>query len=74
MTNRRMDHPVFHALKQYVSLSPLDKMTAISHSIFSDAFREWKILYLIPKGPIGNNPALVYIMAWCRMAASHYLK
>ena len=24
-------------------------------------------LKFVPKGPIDNNPALVYIMAWCRI-------
>ena len=30
-------------------------------------------LTVVPKGPINNIPALVQIMAWCRLGASHYL-
>ena len=42
---------------------PLDKMAAISQTIFSDAFSQknenFCILKLFPKGLINNNPALV---------------
>ena len=47
---------------------PLDKMAAISQTIFSDAFSWMKSFVLklikislkfVPKGPIDNNPALV---------------
>ena len=41
-------------------------MAAISQTMFSDAFREWKVLYFdknvtefFPKGSIDNNPTLV---------------
>ena len=52
----------------------LDKITAISQTIFSDAF-SWMTLFcilikismkFILTCPIRNNPALVQIMAWCR--------
>ena len=53
---------------------PLDKMATISQTIFSDAFSWIKICVLIrisqkfvPKDQIGNNPPLVYIMAWCQI-------
>ena len=43
-------------------------------------FREWKFCSLIkisqrsvPNGPIDKDPALVLIMAWCRIGTSHYL-
>ena len=47
--------------------SPLDKMAAISQTIFSDAFSSMKIfifshkisLKFVPKDPINRNPALV---------------
>ena len=56
-------------------LSPMDKMAAISQTIFSDAFfvnKKFCILIEIslkfpPKGPIAENPALVEIMAWRRI-------
>ena len=51
--------------------SPQDKMTAISQTIFSDAFSWMKSfvfwLKVVPKGPIDNNTALVEIMAWRRI-------
>ena len=58
------------------SLSPLthwgrDKIDATSQTIFSSAF-SWLIkisLKFVPKGPISNIPALVYIMAWRRPGA-----
>ena len=52
----------------------LDKMAAMSQTIFSDAFSWMNLLFIliikvslkfVLKGPINNNPALVYIMAWC---------
>ena len=47
-----------------INVSPLDKMAAISHTEFSDAFSLMifciKIsLKFVPKGPIDNNQALV---------------
>ena len=51
---------------------PLNKMAAILRTIFSDAF-SWMTFFsfwnkislkFVSKGPIDNNPALVYIMAW----------
>ena len=47
-------------------------MYTISQMIFSDAFFMNENFYIlikismkfVPKGPIGNNPALDYIMAW----------
>ena len=54
---------------------PLNKMemVTISYTIFSDAFCEWKVLYLIKMskfvriGPIHNSPALVKGKAWRRV-------
>ena len=44
----------------------MDKIAAISKTIFQMSFREWKVLYfdyislkLVPKGPIDNKPVLV---------------
>ena len=56
---------------------PLDKMTAFSQTIFSDAFLWTKIfifwlkisLKFIPQDPIDNNPPLVSIMTWRRIGA-----
>ena len=54
---------------------PLDKMAAISQTIFSNAFCEWKVcivikisLEFVPNGPI-NNTVLIKIMAWHRIGA-----
>ena len=53
---------------------PLDEIAAILQTLFSDGFSWMKNLYFIkislkfvPKGPIDNNPAMVQIMAWCRI-------
>ena len=60
----------------------MNKMDAISQTIFTDAFSECKVLHFdkkknlkrVSKGPIDNNPALVTKMTWCRiLARSHYL-
>ena len=48
-------------------------MAAVSPTTFSSAFimNEKSCILIrmslnfVPKGPIGNNPALVWIMAWC---------
>ena len=52
----------------------LDKMAAISQTIFQMHFCEWKCLYFdnnslkfALKRPIDNNPALVQIMVWRRI-------
>ena len=50
---------------------PLDKMAAISQTIFLDAFSWMKSLIkvslkFVAKIPIDNNTALVQIMAWRR--------
>ena len=49
----------------------MNKMAAISQTIFSDAFREWKVwisnqmsLKFVPKGQIDNGSVLVQVMAW----------
>ena len=55
----------------------LDKMAAISQTLFSNAFSWMKkyciliniSLKFVPKGPINNIPALVQIMAWCQIGA-----
>ena len=63
------------AISGIYNSSPPGKMAAVSQTIFSDAFF-WKKMFSIlikisqkflPKGPIDNNPALVYIIAWRRI-------
>ena len=60
----------------YLSHWGRDNLTTISQTIFSNAFC-WMIIQIslkfIPKGPIDNMPALIQILAWRRMATSHYL-
>ena len=60
----------------YLSHWDRDNLTTISQTIFSNAFC-WMIIQIslkfIPKGPIDNMPALIQILAWRRMATSHYL-
>ena len=65
---------LYHYFRGGLTQIPLDKMDAISQTIFSDAFL-WmqkcciliKIsLNFVPESPIDNNPTLVSIMAWCR--------
>ena len=54
--------------------SPLDKMAAISQSVFSNAFSWMKRFFyfdsnfteVFPKGPIDNTSALVQVMVWRR--------
>ena len=58
-----------------LTLLPLDKMAAIlADDIFKCIFWNEKFcimnkisLRFVPKDPIDNNPALVQIMAWCRI-------
>ena len=58
-----------------VNWSPWTKWLPFRNRYFQMHFREWKVLYFgatislkcFPRGPIDNNPALVQIMAWCRM-------
>ena len=60
---------------------PLDKMTANSQTIFSDAF-SWTIFFLfwlkfqkfVPKGPIDNQSALGRVVAWRRTGDNHLNK
>ena len=61
------DHQLIHL--------PLDKMVAISQTIFSGAILWMKglafwfkiLLKFVSKGPIDNDLALVQIMAWCQI-------
>ena len=53
-----------------------DKMADIYQSTFSNAFFQWKFVWIwikislkfVPKGPVNNIPTLVQIMAWRRPA------
>ena len=57
----------FLSLLLWLTHLPLDKMDAISQTIFSFAF-SWKIkisLQSVPKGPNDNIQSLGQIMAWC---------
>ena len=70
-TYRRLTQWVFHILTHL----PLDKMAAIlADDIFGRSFVNGKFciliknsLKLVPKVPIDNNPALVWMMAWRRI-------
>ena len=64
---------VYHS--QMINSSPLDRMTAIPQTIFSDAFlwmESFEVFFkkisltLIPKGPIDKKSALFQVMAWRR--------
>ena len=66
------NRPIIH--RKYLTHLPLDKMAAILQTMFSDAFSWMKncisikiSLKVVIKGPIGNNPASVWIMAWRRL-------
>ena len=59
---------------QYLTHLPLDKMAVISQTMFSDAISSEKFCILIkispkfvPKGPIDNNPAMVWLVTWHRI-------
>ena len=54
---------------------PLDKMAAILYTSFQMYFREKMFCILIkfsfkfvPTGQMDNNPAMIQIMAWCRIS------
>ena len=65
-------HPTRRELMQCLTHWCWDKIAAISHKTYSNAF-SWLKIYklslnfhwsLFPNGPINNIPALVQIMAW----------
>ena len=57
----------FRRVSEHLTHLPLDKMAAISQTVFWYAFSSMKVFYIwveillqfVPKGSTGNNPALI---------------